>query len=186
MAFGGGWGGGVGAGPPGAAGGRAALRGDPLGAAGRGRPAPGRRTGTGRARQRLHASRPSAGEGEQLTLWRLLVRYPRMLVTSGVLIVDAERGPPGRPQADRDRHQQRPVGGPEPEDVRGEGLPLQRRGVGGHRLSGVHHDRGPLPAVSGQGDGPAGGRGHERPPGQDLHPPAATVARLLHGREGRA
>ncbi len=36
------------------------------------------------------------------------------------------------------------------------------------------------PAQSGQGHRPPGRLGHERPADQDLHPPAAHVARLLH------
>src|SRR5471032_2152324 len=86
MAFGGGWGGGVGAGPPGAP-----VAGLPFGGipselqAGvdhlladepeRGEP------------EIVFHQQPSPDESVRLTLWRLLVRYPRMLVTGGVLIV---------------------------------------------------------------------------------------------------
>jgi ATP-binding cassette subfamily B protein len=86
MAFGGGWGGGVGSGPPGAP-----VAGLPFGGipselqAGvdhlladepeRGEP------------DLVFSQQPSPDEGEQLTLWRLMARYPRMLVTAGVLIV---------------------------------------------------------------------------------------------------
>jgi ATP-binding cassette, subfamily B, bacterial len=86
MAFGGGWGGGVGAGPPGAP-----VAGLPFG----GIP-PELQAGV----DRLLADEPERGEsdisfsqqetsqeGGRLTLWRLLIRYPRMLVVSGVLIV---------------------------------------------------------------------------------------------------
>ena len=88
MAFGGGWGGGggVGVGPPGAP-----VAGLPFG----GIP-PELQAGV----DRLLADEPEQGEpdnvftqrasvddGRLLTLWRLMARYPRMLVTAGVLIV---------------------------------------------------------------------------------------------------
>src|SRR5580658_2627631 len=86
MVFGGGWGGGVGVGPPGAPvaglpfggipselqqGVDALLADEPE------RPEP----------ENVFTQRAGPDEGGRLTLWGLLLRYPRMLVTAGVLIV---------------------------------------------------------------------------------------------------
>jgi ATP-binding cassette subfamily B protein len=86
MAWGGGWGGGVGVGPPGAP-----VAGLPFG---------GIQSELQKGVDLLLADEPeqreptvvfsqqaSADEGARLTLWRLLLRYPGMLVISGVLIV---------------------------------------------------------------------------------------------------
>jgi len=86
MVFGGGWGGGVGTGPPGAP-----VAGLPFGGipselqAGvdhlladepdHGEP------------DDVFSQRPSDDEGRQLTLWRLMIRYPRMLISAAGLIV---------------------------------------------------------------------------------------------------
>jgi ATP-binding cassette subfamily B protein len=86
MVFGGGWGGGVGSGPPGAP-----VAGLPFG----GIP-PELQAGVDtlladepeqRESDLVFTQQPAPDEGGQLTLWRLMARYPRMLVTSGVLIV---------------------------------------------------------------------------------------------------
>jgi ATP-binding cassette subfamily B protein len=86
MVFGGGWGGGVGAGPPGAP-----VAGLPFG----GIPSE-LQAGVDHLLadepeevepDNVFTQRPGPGEESQLSLWRLLVRYPGMLVTSGVLIV---------------------------------------------------------------------------------------------------
>ncbi len=81
---------------------------------------------------------------------------------------------PGRPDADRHRHQPRPRAP--------QGLHRYRGGLG--RLSGLRgHHRGGSALHDGS-HRPAGRLGHERPAGQDLHSPAAIVARLLHRGEG--
>ena len=87
--------------------GRPALRRHPVRAAGRGRPAAGLEPEHAEPDHRVQPERLARPSCKRLTLWRLLTKYPGMLVLAGLLVVVIARGLPGRAQAHRDRHQRR-------------------------------------------------------------------------------
>ncbi len=156
---------------------RPAVRRDPVGAAGRRRPAAGRRAGPRRAGRQLHASDRSPATSDGSPSGACSPSTPGCSSLAAVLVVVVERRRPGRPEADGDRASTRAcrritqhlwivvvVAGAVPR-------------VGARRRA--------RPAGPGEGHRPARRVGHERPADQGLHPPPAPVARLLHRREGR-